>query len=100
MKRLALTVCLLLSACGTTKVVREEVPVPYWSPPKNIKQLPPRQPLEASKLTPEQASMDTKAAFQAVAEDLRMLLEENELLRFYYEELVKAIEMKEVDDVE
>jgi len=95
MKRLALLLLFtaIVAGCTTTKTVvdRVEVPVPYWRPPTNIQPLPERQPLESKRLAPEQAEADTNAAFQAVAEDIRMLLEENEMIRHLYEELVALI---------
>ena len=42
-------------------------------------------------MTPEEATADTKTALQALGEDIRALIEENEHIRFLYEELVKLI---------
>jgi hypothetical protein len=89
MNKLVLIMALVVAGCSTVKVERVEVPVPYWSPPQDIKELPHRKQLETQKLTPEQAAEDTRVAFRAVAEDLRYLLEENETMRHLYEELVK-----------
>jgi len=97
MKKLLLI--LLLAGCGTTTVVdRVEVPVPYWEKPKNIKELPDRAPLESQRISPEEAKEDTRAAFQALAEDVRALIEENEHIRFLYEELVKRITEEAIEE--
>ena len=96
MKKLALVLCLLFAACTHTQTVveRVEVPVPYWAPPTDIKELPARKPLETQRITPVEGANDPTAAMRAVAEDIRALIEENELIRHYYEELVKLIEAK------
>jgi PBP1b-binding outer membrane lipoprotein LpoB len=95
MKRflLLLAAAAFLGACTTTETIvdRVEVPVPYWNPPENVQKLPERAPLESKRITPEMASEDTQAAFRALAEDIRALIEENELIRFYYQELVTLI---------
>ena len=93
MKRHIIILLALVAACTTTETVvdRVEVPVPYWNPPENVQKLPERPPLESKRITPEMVSEDTQAAFRALAEDIRALIEENELIRFYYQELVTLI---------
>lgn len=92
MKR-AIIILVFALGCTTTETVvdRVEVPVPYWKPPQNVQPLPERRPLESKRITPAEASEDTQAAFRAVAEDLRALIEENETIRHLYLELVKLI---------
>lgn len=92
--RRMIIILLLLAGCTTTETVidRVEVPAPYWDPPENVQTLPPRAPVRALALTPEEAAADTQAAFRTLAEDIRALIEENEHIRHLYEELVKLIE--------
>lgn len=94
MKRSIIILMLMaIFGCTTTKTVvdRVEVPVPYWTKPDNIKELPARKPLESKRITPEEAQVDTQQAFRAVGEDIRSLIEENEYIRHLYNELVKLI---------
>jgi len=93
-------ISLLLFGCTTTKTVvdRVEVPVPYWNPPQNIQPLPPRVPLEYVHITPESAKEDPREAFRALGEDIRTLIEENEHIRFLYDELVKRISKPQEED--
>lgn len=92
MKKLAVILCLLFAGCTTTKTVveRVEVPQPFWDPPKKemIKELPPRTPMLYNTMTPTESMADVRSAFQALGEDIRALLEENEQIRFMYEQLV------------
>ena len=94
MKKL-LPLLLLLAACGTTTVVdRVEVPVLFWEPMDNVKELHTRVPLESKQMTPEQAEADTREAFRRLGADIGNLVAENEQIRFLYDELVKRVQTK------
>ena len=89
---LILVACCVVATlgCGTTetvRVVREEVPVAYWSPPE-LKDLPPETPLQSQRITEDEAKADPTRAHIAIADDLAALLEENALLRWLYTEAV------------
>lgn len=85
-------IVLFLSSCTTTKTVveRVEVPQPYWDPPKAemIEELPARTPMLYETITPMESMDDVRSAFQALGEDIRALLQENEEIRHMYEQLV------------
>ena len=93
MKRLAIVLIILVSACTTTETVvdRVEVPVPYREEITDIKELPPRTPLESTQISPEDAKTDTERAFEALGKDIVNLLGENETIRHLYLELVKRV---------
>ncbi len=86
---------LVFSTCGctTTETVYErvEVPVPYWSPPKNIAPPPPRPILQAGDISREDAEADPKTALQTVGQDLGAALAWGEALLHLYLELVKLV---------
>lgn len=92
---LGVALALTFFGCAHERVVTErvEVAAPYWSPPKKeeIKELPPRAPMIWTTITPEAASADSKIAFQAIGEDMRALIEENETIRAMYEALVEFV---------
>lgn len=90
MLRLLSSILLLLFVfgCASTpevKVIRKEVPKPYWNPPKNIKPAPEPKPLETPRL-PDDA--ETKQIHIALGSDYVTLIEENDILRWLYKALV------------
>ncbi len=96
-----LFIWLVFSTCGcgtTTETVYErvEVPVPYWSPPKNIAPPPPRPILQAGDISREDAEADPKTALQTVGQDLGAALAWGETLEYLYLELVKLISFEPV----
>lgn len=80
--------------CKTIETVYErvEVPQPYWDPPKNIKEAPPKPMLQAGDISREEAEANPKVALQAVGRDLDAALGWGEHLSFLYAELVKRVQ--------
>jgi hypothetical protein len=95
MKRFLLIPLLLALGCASTKVIRTEVPVPYWDPPKNVAELPDRYQLRSLEMAPEAAAEDTRAAFQDLLRDIAGLIEEAETVRHLYEALKERVEKEE-----